>query len=94
MSEEDSDRMGKEINSSAPPSPTPRDSEVPDESLNARVTARAQQVFSGKPEYAADWLRSAKSALGDSTPIQALSTVSGALAVEELLVGIEYGLFA
>jgi putative toxin-antitoxin system antitoxin component (TIGR02293 family) len=60
----------------------------------ARVTARAQQVFSGKPEYAADWLRSAKSALGDRTPMQALSTESGALAIEELLVGIEYGLFA
>ncbi len=60
----------------------------------ARVTARAQQVFSGKPEYAADWLRSAKSALGDRTPMQALSTESGALAVEELLVGIEHGLFA
>jgi putative toxin-antitoxin system antitoxin component (TIGR02293 family) len=59
----------------------------------ARVTARAQQVFSGKPEYAADWLRSAKSALGKRTPMQALKSESGALAVEELLVGIEHGLF-
>jgi len=60
----------------------------------ARVTARAQQVFGGKPEYAADWLRTAKSALGDRTPMQALVTESGARAVEELLVGIQHGMFA
>lgn len=60
----------------------------------ARVTARAQQVFSGKPDYAADWLRTPKSALGDRTPMQVLVTESGALAVEELLVGIEHGMFA
>jgi|SRR6185437_998753 len=60
----------------------------------ARVTARAQQVFGGKSDYAADWLRTNKSALGDRTPMQALLTESGALAVEELLVGIEYGMFA
>jgi len=60
----------------------------------ARVTARAQQVFSGKPEYAADWLRTPKSALGERSPMQALATESGALAVEELLVSIEYGQFA
>jgi putative toxin-antitoxin system antitoxin component (TIGR02293 family) len=60
----------------------------------ARVIARAQQAFSGKPEYAADWLRSAKTALGDRTPLQTLVTESGALAVEELLIGIEYGMFA
>ena len=60
----------------------------------ARVTARAQQVLGGKPDYAADWLRTAKSALGDRTPMQALVTESGALAVEEILVGIEHGMFA
>jgi putative toxin-antitoxin system antitoxin component (TIGR02293 family) len=60
----------------------------------ARVTARAQQVFAGQPDYAADWLREPKSALGDRTPLQALATESGALAVEELLVGIEHGMFA
>jgi putative toxin-antitoxin system antitoxin component (TIGR02293 family) len=59
----------------------------------ARVTARAQQVFGGKPDYAADWLRTAKFALGDRTPMQALLTESGALAVEEHLVGIEHGMF-
>jgi uncharacterized protein (DUF2384 family) len=30
----------------------------------------------------------------DRTPMQALLTESGALAVEELLVGIEHGMFA
>jgi len=60
----------------------------------ARVIARAQQVFAGQPDYAADWLREAKSALGDRTPLRALATESGALAVEELLVGIEHGMFA
>jgi len=60
----------------------------------ARVMARAQQVFCGMPDYAADWLRTAQSALGDRTPMQALVTESGALAVEELLVGIEHGMFA
>jgi putative toxin-antitoxin system antitoxin component (TIGR02293 family) len=60
----------------------------------ARVTARAQQVFAGHPTYAAGWLREPKSALGDRTPLQALATESGALAIEELLVSIEHGMFA
>ena len=60
----------------------------------ARVTARAQQVFAGQPDYAAQWLREPKSQLGDRTPLQVLTTESGALAVEELLVGIEHGMFA
>ncbi len=60
----------------------------------ARVAARAQQALGGKPDYAAKWLRTAKAALGDRTPMQVLATESGALAVEELLVGIEHGMFA
>ena len=60
----------------------------------ARVTARALQVFAGQPNYAADWLREPKSALGNRTPLQALATESGALAVEEQLIGIEHGMFA
>jgi putative toxin-antitoxin system antitoxin component (TIGR02293 family) len=60
----------------------------------ARVTARAQQVFTGQPDYAVEWLRTPKSALGDRAPMQALVTESGALAVEELLVSIEHGMFA
>lgn len=60
----------------------------------ARVAARAQQAFGGKPDYAANWLRTPKTALGDRTAMQVLATESGALAVEELLVGIEHGMFA
>jgi len=60
----------------------------------ARVTARAQQVFSGQPSYAATWLRESKPSLGDRTPLQLLATESGALAVEEQLIGIEHGMFA
>jgi putative toxin-antitoxin system antitoxin component (TIGR02293 family) len=60
----------------------------------ARVTARAQQVFAGQPAYAAAWLREPKSTLGDRTPLQLLATESGALVVEEQLIGIEHGMFA
>lgn len=60
----------------------------------ARVTARAQRIFAGKPEYAAAWLREPKSSLGDRTPLQLLATESGALVVEEQLIGIEHGIFA
>ena len=59
----------------------------------ARVTARAQQVFTGSPEYAAEWLRASKQALGERTPMQALMTESGAAAVEEMLINIEQGMF-
>jgi len=60
----------------------------------ARVTARAQQVFAGQPAYAAAWLRESKSSFGDRTPLQLLATESGALVVEEQLIGIEHGMFA
>jgi putative toxin-antitoxin system antitoxin component (TIGR02293 family) len=53
----------------------------------ARVTARAQQVFAVQPAYAAAWLREPKSSLGNRTPLQLLATESGALAVEEQLIG-------
>ena len=60
----------------------------------ARIGARAQQVFAGKPEYAQEWLRTPLRALGDRSPFQALSSESGARAVEEILLGIEHGFFA
>jgi putative toxin-antitoxin system antitoxin component (TIGR02293 family) len=56
--------------------------------------ARAQQVLAGQPAYAATWLRAPKSSLGERTPLQLLATESGALAVEEQLIGIEHGMFA
>jgi putative toxin-antitoxin system antitoxin component (TIGR02293 family) len=60
----------------------------------ARVIARAQQVFAGQPPYVAAWLREPKSSLGDRTPLQLLATESGALVVEEQLIGIQHGMFA
>jgi putative toxin-antitoxin system antitoxin component (TIGR02293 family) len=59
----------------------------------ARVAAHAQQAFRGRPAYTAEWLRTPIADLGGRTPMQALVTESGALAVTELLAGIEYGLF-
>ncbi|MFI4914390.1 MAG: antitoxin Xre-like helix-turn-helix domain-containing protein [Steroidobacterales bacterium] len=59
----------------------------------ARIAARAQHVFSAKPTYALEWLRTAQRTLGDRTPIQVLGSDAGARAAEELLVGIEHGLF-
>jgi putative toxin-antitoxin system antitoxin component (TIGR02293 family) len=60
----------------------------------ARIAAHAQQVFVGDPAYVGEWLRSPQETLGERSPLQALTTESGALAVEELLVGIEHGMFA
>ena len=59
----------------------------------ARIAARAQQVFSAKPVYALEWLRTAQRSLGDRTSIQLLVSDAGARAVEELLIGIEHGQF-
>jgi putative toxin-antitoxin system antitoxin component (TIGR02293 family) len=59
----------------------------------ARAAARAQQVFSGKPAYAIEWLRGAQRSLGGRAPIEALTSEPGARAVDELLIGIEHGMF-
>jgi putative toxin-antitoxin system antitoxin component (TIGR02293 family) len=59
----------------------------------ARTVAHARQVFSAKPEYALEWLRTAVGSLGDRSPLQLLTSDTGARAVEELLFGIEYGQF-
>ncbi|HJS91100.1 MAG TPA: antitoxin Xre/MbcA/ParS toxin-binding domain-containing protein [Steroidobacteraceae bacterium] len=60
----------------------------------ARVAARAQQVFNRKPDYAQEWLRTAQRALGDRSPMEVLGTESGARAVEEILLGLEHGIFS
>jgi putative toxin-antitoxin system antitoxin component (TIGR02293 family) len=60
----------------------------------ARIAAHAEQVFPGEPEYAREWLREPKRQLADRAPIDVLATEPGARAVEELLAGIEHGLFA
>ncbi len=59
-----------------------------------RIAAHAQQVFVGDPAYVGEWLRTPQEALGERSPLPALATESGALCVEELLVGIEHGMFA
>lgn len=60
----------------------------------ARVAARAQQVFSASSDYAQEWLRAPQRQLGNRSPIEALSRESGARAVEEILLGLEHGIFA
>jgi putative toxin-antitoxin system antitoxin component (TIGR02293 family) len=60
----------------------------------ARVAARAQQIFGANPKYAEEWLRTPQRSLGDRAPLQMLASESGARVVEELLLGIEHGMFA
>jgi putative toxin-antitoxin system antitoxin component (TIGR02293 family) len=60
----------------------------------ARIASRTQQIFARKPEYAQEWLRTPQPALGDRSPFQVLTSESGARAVEEILLGIEYGFLA
>jgi uncharacterized protein (DUF2384 family) len=59
----------------------------------ARAAARALQVFSAKPAYVHEWLRSDQRSLGGRTPLAALASEPGARAVDELLIGIEHGMF-
>lgn len=60
----------------------------------ARVSVLARRVFAGNPDYAAVWLREPKRSLAGRTPLAVLTTGPGARAVEEMLIGIEHGLFA
>lgn len=60
----------------------------------ARVTARAQEVFVAMPAYVSEWLRTANPQLAQHTPLAMLTTESGARAVEELLLGLDHGIFA
>ena len=59
----------------------------------ARITAKAEQVF-GRPERAWRWLRKPKERFNGKTPIEMLATEAGARLVEEMVVQIDYGLFA
>ena len=60
----------------------------------ARAAAHAQQVFSSKPAYAMEWMRKSQPNLAGRSPLQMLSSESGARAVEEVLLGLEHGFFA
>jgi len=59
-----------------------------------RIKRRAQRLFAGAPAYAQEWLRTPQAQLGELSPLQALKSDSGARAVEDILLGIEHGVFA
>ena len=58
-----------------------------------RVASLAARVF-GNPDKANRWMRKPKHQLGGETPLAFLSSEAGARTVEEMLVRIEYGMFA
>ena len=59
----------------------------------ARITAMAEQVF-GESERAWRWLRKPRRRFDGKTPVEMLATEAGARLVEEMIVQIDYGLFA
>lgn len=59
----------------------------------ARISAMAEQVF-GESERAWRWLRKPKRRFEGKTPVEMLATEAGARLVEEMIVQIDYGLFA
>ena len=59
----------------------------------ARISAMAEQVF-GESERAWRWLRKPKPRFDGKTPVEMLATEAGARLVEEMIVQIDYGLFA
>lgn len=58
-----------------------------------RIAEQAEGVF-GAADKAHRWLREPKRALQGKTPVAYLATEAGARVVEEMLVRIEYGMFA
>ena len=59
---------------------------------NRAIERQAQNVF-GDAVVAREWLLAPNPALGHQTPTEALRTVSGARAVEVVLVRIEHGVY-
>jgi|ERR1051326_4965506 putative toxin-antitoxin system antitoxin component (TIGR02293 family) len=60
---------------------------------SARVLALAQAAL-GDAEAALDWVRRPKARFEGKTPLQMMSTETGARLVEEMLVQIDEGMFA
>jgi len=58
------------------------------------VTSRCKQVFSSRPGYSGEWLCTPNPALEGRTPLEAVSTHSGFLAVKDMLAKIEHGRYA
>jgi putative toxin-antitoxin system antitoxin component (TIGR02293 family) len=59
----------------------------------ARITAIAERVF-GESAKVHRWLRKPNRALAGAVPLELLRTETGAYAVEQALVQIEYGIVA
>lgn len=59
----------------------------------ARIAAMVEQVF-GEPQRAWRWLRKSQPRFKGKTPIEMLATEAGARLVEEMIVQIDYGMFA
>lgn len=59
----------------------------------ALVAGRAAEVF-GTQDKAMEWLKTPLAALGGKTPFDKLATETGAARVEEILLAIEYGVYA
>jgi putative toxin-antitoxin system antitoxin component (TIGR02293 family) len=59
----------------------------------ARITSLAEEIF-GEDSKAARWLRKPKSRFEGRTPMEVLRTEAGARLVEEMLLQLDYGIFA
>jgi putative toxin-antitoxin system antitoxin component (TIGR02293 family) len=59
----------------------------------ASIIRLAEQVF-GNPEKALRWLRHASGRLNDRTPLSLLKTEAGRQTIEEMLWGIDEGVFS
>jgi len=59
----------------------------------ARISVLAEEVF-GDDAKAARWLRKAKERFEGRTPLEVLRTEAGARLVEEMLLQLDYGVFA
>jgi putative toxin-antitoxin system antitoxin component (TIGR02293 family) len=59
----------------------------------ARITSLAEEIF-GQDAKAARWLRKPKDRFEGRTPMELLRTEAGARLVEEMLLQLDYGIFA
>ena len=59
----------------------------------ARISALSEEVF-GNDAKASRWLRKAKERFEGRTPLEVLKTEAGARLVEEMLLQLDYGIFA
>jgi putative toxin-antitoxin system antitoxin component (TIGR02293 family) len=59
----------------------------------ARITSLAEEIF-GEDAKAARWLRKPKTRFEGRTPMEVLRTEAGARLVEEMLLQLDYGIFA